>query len=138
MPGYSDFNRSTIETFHAQRGKGIGRWGDHLLLLTTVGAKSGRPSITPVVFVRDGERYVVMASMGGAPRNPGWYHNLVSNPVVTLEVETEKFRARASVAEGAERDRLFKVLGEVWPGFYDYEKKTTRVMPVVVLEPIAA
>ena len=79
-----------------------------------------------------------MASMGGAPRNPNWYHNLVSNPVVGVEVKTDTFQARASVAKGAERERLFKLLGEVWPGFYDYEKKTKRVMPVVVLEPIAA
>ena len=137
MPA-SDWNRATIEKFHAQRGLGIPPWGDHLLLLTTVGAKSGKPSVTPVVYIRDGDRYAVMASMGGAPRNPNWYHNLVSNPVVGVEVKTDTFQARASVAQGAERERLFKLLGEVWPGFYDYEKKTKRVMPVVVLEPIAA
>jgi deazaflavin-dependent oxidoreductase (nitroreductase family) len=86
------------------------------------------------VYSRDGDHYVIMASKGGAPTHPAWYHNLVAHPIVTVEVGAEKFEARASVAQGAERDRLFAQHAAINPGFNDYQKRTSRVIPVVVLE----
>ena len=91
---------------------------------------------SPLVYSRDGERFVIVASKGGAPTHPAWYHNLRAHPEVTLEVGKEKFRARASVATAAERRRLYDKHAERMPAFWDYEKKTTRKIPVVVLERI--
>jgi deazaflavin-dependent oxidoreductase (nitroreductase family) len=86
------------------------------------------------VHTRDRDRYVVIASKGGAPTNPAWYHNLVANPIVTIEVGPELFKARATVAQGEERDRLFNAQAALMPGFADYQRNTTRRIPVVVLE----
>ena len=108
--------------------------GRPVLLLTTTGAKSGQPRLAPVVYSRDGDHYVIVASKGGAPTHPAWYHNLLANPVVTVEVGRETFEARARVTEGAERDRLFAQRVAANPNFAEYQKKTTRVIPVVVLE----
>src|SRR5262249_47249732 len=104
-----------------------------LLLLTTTGAKSGEERISPVVFTRDGDNYVVIASKGGAPNNPAWYHNLVANPTVTVEVPGEKFTAQAHVTSGEERERLFRAQADVMPTFDDYQTKTTRRIPVILL-----
>ena len=108
--------------------------GRSLLLLTTTGAKTGVARLAPLVYTRDGDRYVIVASKGGAPTNPAWYLNLVANPVVTVEVGGEMFEARATVAEAAERDRLYAAHAAVLPVFNDYQQKTSRVIPVVRLE----
>jgi deazaflavin-dependent oxidoreductase (nitroreductase family) len=108
--------------------------GRPVLLLTTTGAKSGQPRLAPVVYSREGDHYVIVASKGGSPTHPAWYHNLVAHPVVTVEVGGETFEARARVTEGAERDRLFAQRAAASPNFAEYQKKTTRVIPVVVLD----
>ena len=131
----NDFNRSIIEEFRANGGIVRGPFdGATLLLLTTTGAKSGRRGTTPLVYSKDGDRLVIMASKAGAPTNPAWYHNVLAHPTVTVEVGTESFDARATVITGAERDRLYAQHAEKNPGFLEYQKKTTRVIPVVTLE----
>jgi deazaflavin-dependent oxidoreductase (nitroreductase family) len=110
--------------------------GRPLVILSTVGARSRQPHETPLVYTRDGDRYVVIASKGGAPTNPSWYHNLLAEPVVTVEVLGERFQARARAAEGEERDRLYRNQAEMMPAFADYQKNTKRRIPVVVLERI--
>ncbi len=131
----NDFNRKIIEEFRANSGETSGPFkGRHLLLLTTTGAKSGEPRTTPLVYSRDDNRIVVIASMGGAPKHPAWFLNLRAHPEVTVELGTEKFKARASVIEGAERDRLYARQAAEMPAFNDYQQKTTRRIPVVVLE----
>jgi deazaflavin-dependent oxidoreductase (nitroreductase family) len=108
--------------------------GRPVLLLTTTGAQSGQPRLAPLVYTRDGDQYVILGSKGGAPTHPAWYHNLLANPIVTAEVDGETFTARARVTEGAERERLFEQHATTNPGFRDYQQRTTRVIPVVVLE----
>ena len=132
----NDCNTQIVDEFRANGGKVGGMFeGKNVLLLTTIGAKSGQERLSPLVYTRDGDRYVVAASMGGAPKNPAWFHNLVANPKVTLEVGTEKFEATATVVEDrAERDRLYAGMVAHAEGFADYEKKTTRVIPIVVFE----
>ncbi len=135
MPEINDFNSRIIEEFRANGGETFGPFkGRNLLLLTTTGAKSGEQRTTPLVYSRDGDRLVIIASMGGAPKHPAWFHNITANPEVTLEVGTEKFSARASVAEGAERDRLYAQQAAEMPAFNEYQEKTTRRIPVVVLQ----
>jgi deazaflavin-dependent oxidoreductase (nitroreductase family) len=111
-----------------------------LLLLTTTGARSGEPRTTPVAYSTDGDRFIILASKGGAPTNPAWYFNLVAHPTVTVELGTgqslERFQARATVAEGQERERLFAHHAGLMPGFADYQEKTTRQIPVIILERI--
>ena len=131
----ADWNKGMIDEFHAKRGKGVGPFGDKLLLLTTRGAKSGQLRTSPVVYHRDGDRYVIAASKSGAPDNPAWYHNLVKHRDAEVEVGTEKFKVRATpIAKGPERDRLYEAHGDNFAAFRDYPKKTKRVIPVVVLE----
>jgi deazaflavin-dependent oxidoreductase (nitroreductase family) len=130
------FNEGIVEDFRAHQGRiTFGRFaGRQLLLLTTTGARSGTPRTTPLAFTRDGERFVVIASKGGEPTNPAWYHNLVAHPEVTVEVGTECFRAIARITEGEERDRLFAAQAAVMPGFLKYQDRTSRRIPVIVLE----
>src|SRR5260370_13103056 len=134
----ADWSAGTIQEFHYRGGKGVGTFGDQLMLLTTVGARSGEERVSPVMFHRDGERYVVVASKGGAPDHPGWYHNLKANPVARVEVgaETgiETFEVRAREAEGDERDRIFAERVAIAPGFGEYERQTSRKIPVMILE----
>ena len=131
----NDFNRQLIDEFRANNGKVGGPFERApLVLLTTKGAKSGQLRTFPVVYTRDGDRIVVIASKGGAPNNPAWYHNLVANPEVTVELPGEKFVARASVATGDERARLWRVQADLMPNFDEYQQKTTREIPVVILE----
>ncbi|HET6710043.1 nitroreductase family deazaflavin-dependent oxidoreductase [Amycolatopsis sp.] len=132
----NDFNKQVVEEFRANGGK-VGNYfeGKNVLLLTTIGAKSGEERLSPLVYTKDGDRYVVAASMGGAPKNPAWYHNLVANPKVTVEVGTETFEATATViADRAERDRLYAGMVAHAEGFAEYETKTDRLIPIVVLE----
>jgi deazaflavin-dependent oxidoreductase (nitroreductase family) len=112
--------------------------GRPVLLLTTTGARSGQPRLSPVVYSRDGADYVIVASKGGAPTHPGWYYNLVADPSVMVEVGGETFEARARVTEGAERDRLYAQRAADSPNFAEYQRRTSRVIPVVVLERVGS
>ena len=137
MSSAANWNESIINEFRANSGKVGGPFeGRTLLLLHTVGAKSGQERINPVAYINDGNRLVIIASKGGAPTNPDWYHNILAHPVVTVEVGTDKFQARAAVAPEPERTRLYAKMVEIMPGFADYEKKTTRVIPVITLTPL--
>lgn len=135
MSDFNDWNRAIIEEFRANGGKVGGQFaGAPMLLLHTTGAKSGQQRINPLVYSTDGDRMVIIASKGGAPTHPDWYYNLVANPSVKLEVGTEQFEARATVPSGEERTRLFEQMAARMPGFAEYQRNTTRVIPVVVLE----
>ncbi len=135
MSERNDFNNKLIAEFRANGGKVGGQFaGFPLLLLTTTGRKSGESLTKPLVYTTDGNRIVLIASFAGAPKHPAWYLNLSANPNVTVERGAEKFKARASTVAGAERDRLYKAQAEKMPIFNDYQKKTTREIPVVVLE----
>ena len=134
----SPFNQKTIAEFQAKQGRGIGMWRDNLLLMTAKGAKSGEAFTTPLVYGREGDDYIIVASQGGAPKHPKWFGNVKANPEVEVEVAdakgTEKFNARARVVDSRqERDRLFKEMSKIWPSFVDYEKRTDRLIPVVIL-----
>jgi deazaflavin-dependent oxidoreductase (nitroreductase family) len=132
---FQDFNRNLIDEFRANKGAVTGVFENSpLLLLTTTGARSGNRHTTPLVFTRDGDRLVIIASKGGAPTHPAWYHNLVANPVVTIELPDETFDARARVATGEERTRLFDAQAALMPNFNDYQAKTQREIPVIVLD----
>ena len=127
-------NLGIIQEFRANAGKVGGPFaGRSLLLLHTIGAKSGQPRINPVACIRDGDRLVIIASKGGAPTNPDWYHNLLANPLVTVETGTEQFQARATVAAEPERTRLYNQMVAAMPGFAGYQQKTTRIIPVIIL-----
>ena len=137
MSEASDRNKVIIDEFRANEGRIGGRFeGRTLLLLHTKGAKSKQERINPVAYVKDGDRFVVIASKGGAPTNPDWYYNIVADPALTVEVGTEKFQVRATVAEEPERTRLYNKMIEMMPGFGDYQQKTTRKIPVIVLTPV--
>jgi deazaflavin-dependent oxidoreductase (nitroreductase family) len=112
----------------------IWRKGSKILLLTTKGRKSGEPRTTPLIYENDGDAYVIVASKGGTPEHPGWYLNLDQDPGVELQVRDEVFPARARTATGDERERLWKLAARQWPDYDEYQKKTDRVIPVVVLE----
>jgi deazaflavin-dependent oxidoreductase (nitroreductase family) len=132
-----DFNAQIIDEFRANEGRVGGPFeGATLLLLHHVGARSGKDRITPLVYNRDGDRYVVFASKAGAPTNPDWYHNLKANPNVTIEVGTDTIEAVAHEADGELRDRLFEAQVERSPQFGEYQSKTDRLIPVIVLTPI--
>jgi len=117
----------------AQTGPFVGR---PVLLLTTTGAKTGEPRLVPLVYSRDGDSPVIMASKGGAPAHPAWFLNLRANPIVRVEAGGETYHARAVITEGAERDRLWAAHVAQNPGFADYEKRTTRLIPAIRLERI--
>jgi deazaflavin-dependent oxidoreductase (nitroreductase family) len=133
------FNQKTIAEFHAKQGRGVGMWGDHVLLMTAKGAKSGDSITTPLVYGREGNDYIIVASKGGAPKHPTWFGNINANPEVEVEVGntrgTERFKARARVVDSQqERDRLYAEMCKIWPSFADYQTRTDRLIPVVVLE----
>jgi len=132
-----EINRKVIEEFRANGGKVGGQFaGAPMVLLTTKGAKSGKTYVNPLVYSRDGHNFVIIASYAGGPKNPSWYHNLVAHPTPTLEIGAERFQAKASFASGAERERLFDQQAAQMPIFNEYQKKTARQIPVVVLERI--
>nr|HET6901771.1 nitroreductase family deazaflavin-dependent oxidoreductase [Ktedonobacteraceae bacterium] len=133
MTEQNDFNRKVIEEFRANRSKGLVEERPRLLL-TTRGAKSGLPRTTPMMYITDGDRLLVIASNIGAQKHPDWYHNLVAHPKVTVEVRDEIFDATAIVMEGAERERLWKRVVEVAPFFAEHQAKTTRQIPLIALE----
>jgi deazaflavin-dependent oxidoreductase (nitroreductase family) len=136
---FLDFNRGVIEDLRANRGKATtGPFaGRELAILTTVGARTGKQSENPLAFTEDGDHLVVVASMGGAPVSPAWYHNLLTHPEVGVEVRGDSFRARASaLTEGDEYERLYKNHADRFPSFWEYRQRTSRRIPVVVLERI--
>lgn len=135
----ASYNDQTIADFRAHEGQiTIGRLaGATLLLLTSVGARSGRPQTTPLGYTRDAERYVVVGSNSGSAKQPAWLFNVRADPHVTVEVGTETFRAVATVTTGDERRRLFAAHVEAIPHFATYEKMTERELPVVVLDRVA-
>lgn len=138
MSDIREFNKTVIAEFRANGGQVGGQFaGAPLLLLTTSGAKSGQPRTSPLVYITDGDRYVIVASKAGAPTNPDWFHNLLANPTVTVEVGAEQFQARAEVAAGAERERLYAAVASRLPQFEEYQRQTTRQIPVVVLTRLA-
>lgn len=137
MSDPNSFNQKIIAEFRANAGVVGGPFeGASMLLLTTTGAKSGQPRISPLVYTTDGDAMLIIASKGGAPTNPDWFYNLVANPIVTIERGTEQFQARATVPADPERTRLFNHMAAQRPGFAEYQRNTTRQIPVVVLEKI--
>jgi deazaflavin-dependent oxidoreductase (nitroreductase family) len=135
MPDRHDWNRQIIEEFRANGGKVGGMWeGRPLLLLTTIGAKSGQRRTRPMMYMDNGDRLFVFASKGGAPTNPDWYYNLLAHPEVTVEVGKETYDAIATPVTGEERDRIYAQWAEMYPQFGEYQEKTTRKIPVIALE----
>jgi deazaflavin-dependent oxidoreductase (nitroreductase family) len=133
---FHDFNRNLIKDLRAHGGKATSGpfEGRDVLILTTKGAKSGEERENPIVYTRDEEHHVIVASKGGAPTHPSWYHNLRNHPIVTVEAGGEKFTARAKVIDGDEYERLYKQHADVNPQFWEYRQKTSRKIPVIVLE----
>jgi deazaflavin-dependent oxidoreductase (nitroreductase family) len=132
----SDYNATIIEDFRANHGRVGGDFeGAPLLLLHTTGARSGQERVNPVMYLRDGDRYLVFASKGGAPDNPDWYHNLKAHPGATIEVGDDVLEVRAEELPRAERDEKYAQQAALYPGFADYERNTDRVIPVVALVP---
>jgi deazaflavin-dependent oxidoreductase (nitroreductase family) len=132
----ADYNAKVIEEFRANEGRVGGPFdGMDMLLLHHTGARSGIERINPLAYRQDGERYVVFASKAGAPEDPAWFHNLVANPQARIEVGTDEFAVLAEEAHGEERDRLYREQSEDRPQFREYEQKTDRVIPVVLLTP---
>ncbi|OGA00177.1 MAG: cell entry protein [Betaproteobacteria bacterium RIFCSPLOWO2_02_FULL_62_17] len=130
----NNLNQQVIEEFRANAGRVGGRYeGRPLLLLTTTGRKTGRARTTPVMCLADGDSYCVFASKGGAAEHPSWYLNLVANPRVIVEVGAERFEALAAVLPPDERDALYRKQASLHSQFVDYERKTTRTIPVVRL-----
>lgn len=130
----SDWNKKIIEEFRANKGK-VGGQFEHtpLLLLHTKGAKSGLERVNPLAYFVDNDRYVVIASKGGADTDPDWYRNVLANPEVSVEVGTEQFTATASAPSEPERTDLYEKMEKINPGFTGYKQKTSRVIPVVTL-----
>jgi deazaflavin-dependent oxidoreductase (nitroreductase family) len=129
-----DFNSQTIAEFRANGGKVGGPFaGAPLLLLHSVGAQTGEEHINPVMYLPDNDRYIVFASKGGAPTNPAWYHNLKAHPDLTIEVGTDTVEVTATEAMGADHDQLYSRQAAAYPQFAEYQAKTTRVIPVIVL-----
>jgi len=129
-----DFNKTIIDEFRANGGKVSGQFeGAPLLLLTTTGAKSGLERINPIAYLEDGDRIAIIASYAGAPTSPPWYHNLLANPEVGVEIGEENYRAAAEAAAEPKRSELYQRMEAVMPVFTEYRSKTTRTIPVVIL-----
>jgi deazaflavin-dependent oxidoreductase (nitroreductase family) len=132
----NDYNRKVIEEFRANRGKVGGPFANTpLLLLTTKGARSGKPHTTPLGYLSEGEQMLIFASYLGAPKHPAWYHNLVAHPEVTVERGDETFEARATVLEGEERERMWQKAVTAFPFLLEHQAKTSRQIPLIVLTP---
>lgn len=135
-PAIDDFNKRIMAEFHANAGKVGGPFeGADILILTSTGARTGQTRWNPLAYSKDGDRFVIVASKGGAPTSPDWYHNLAANPSAVIEVGTDVISVEASIATGAERDRLYAGHAAKMPQFVEYAKKTSREIPVVVLTP---
>jgi deazaflavin-dependent oxidoreductase (nitroreductase family) len=128
------FGSEHVRTYEETGGERGYDWrGAKILLLTTTGRVSGQTHTTPLIHRTDGDRWVVVASKGGAPQNPAWYENLAADPEVEIQVKSDKIPVRATTASGDERERLWKDMTEVWPAYDDYQEHTQRQIPVVVL-----
>jgi deazaflavin-dependent oxidoreductase (nitroreductase family) len=128
------FGKEHVRRYQETGGEEGHDWqGTSTLLLTTTGRRSGEEHTTPLIYQPDGDRYVIVASMGGADRHPAWYFNLTDNPEVGVQVMGDRFRARASTAGPDERERLWKLMTATWPAYDEYQTKTDREIPVVVL-----
>ena len=132
----SDWNASVIEEFRSNQGRVAAFAQQPLLLLTHRGAKSGTERTNPLAYFRDGDDYLVVASKAGAPTDPDWYHNLLRNPDATIEVGTDRLEVRARPADPDERERLWTSITTQNPAFAEYEDKTDRTIPVVILTPV--
>jgi deazaflavin-dependent oxidoreductase (nitroreductase family) len=132
MRNWEKFNAGVVEEFRANGGKVKGK--GPLLLLTTIGARTGLPRVTPLVYTVNGDDIVIIASKAGEPTNPDWYHNLVAHPDVTVELGSDQFPAKARVTEGEEHDRLYAAMAKVMYRFAKYQQKTERTIPLIVLE----
>ena len=130
-----DWNRKIIEEFRANNGRVATFARQPLLLLTHTGAKTGKRRTNPLAYFRDGDRYIVVASKGGAPTNPDWYYNLLANPRATIEIGNERLEVTAEQTSPAERERLWAMVIERNPAFKEYENKTRRTIPLVILTP---
>jgi len=129
-----DFNRKNIDEFRANHGKLGGPFeGAPVLLLHSIGARSGEERVSPMMYLADGDRYLVFASAAGADRNPAWYWNLIANPDVSIEVGDERLDVHAVEVKGAERDAKYALQAERYPGFAGYQRKTSRTIPVLAL-----
>ncbi|MCP2253269.1 deazaflavin-dependent oxidoreductase, nitroreductase family [Prauserella aidingensis] len=137
MSDAADFNRRTIEEFRANHGKVGGPFeGAPLLLLHTLGARSGKQRVNPMMYLTDGDRYLVFASNGGADTHPDWYRNLRANPSARIEVGDIDLDVEATDLEEPERTEKYRIQAERYPGFAEYEQRTGRAIPVVALSPI--
>jgi len=137
MPVMTDWNSKIIGEFRANGGRVGGQFeGAPLLLLHTVGARTGQQRVNPMMYQRVADGYAVFASKGGAPTNPDWYHNLLAHPRVTAEIGAGAVELLARVAEGEERERIWAAQKAAYPGFADYERNTTRQIPVIILQPV--
>ena len=134
--GENLFGEEHVRRYRETGGEVGHKWkrGSKTLLLTTKGRKSGEPRTKPLIYEQDGDRYVIVASKGGAPEHPDWYRNLEDEPNVQLQVLDDVFPARARTAEGEERERLWQLVNQRWPDYESYQTKTDREIPVVVLE----
>lgn len=133
----SDYNTQIVEEFRANGGHVGGNFaGAPLLLLHSTGAKSGLERVSPMMYLADGDRYLVFASKAGAPSNPDWYYNLKANPRVTIEVGTQTIEVEAADLEGEERTRMYDKQAALYSGFATYQENTDRVIPVVALTPV--
>jgi deazaflavin-dependent oxidoreductase (nitroreductase family) len=135
MSSVSNWNQQVIAEFRANGGRVGGRHaGRPILLLHSVGARSGQTRVHPVTYQQVGDRFAIFASKNGAPTNPDWYHNLRANPRATVEVGTNTFAVNARVAQGQEREEIWARQKQQYPNFADYEKQTARQIPVIILE----
>lgn len=130
---WQEHNQKIIDSFRENGGKGED--AERLMLVTTTGAKTGQERIIPLIYVPYGKGVLAVASKGGNPKNPEWYHNLLAHPQVTVEARGEKFAATARVLSGTERERAFAHAVEVFPPYEEYQKKTSREIPLIALEP---
>lgn len=133
MSSQKEYNQTVIAEFRANGGKVAHFATTPLLLLTTVGAKSGQPRTSPLAYTTDGDRFILIASDKGSPAHPGWYYNVLAHPIVTVEIGHERFQARAIVTKEPERSRLFAQMASQLAGFAEYQEKTKRRIPVVAL-----
>jgi deazaflavin-dependent oxidoreductase (nitroreductase family) len=141
-PVYAPPDLSLLGDEHVRRyletGGKIGHeWnGASCLILWTIGARTGQQRVNPLIYGRDDDTFIIVASQGGLPAHPGWYHNLTAHPEAEIQVRSDRFKVRARTAEGAKRERLWKIMTACWPNYDVYTTRTTRVIPVVVLERI--
>jgi deazaflavin-dependent oxidoreductase (nitroreductase family) len=133
----SNWNAAVIEEFRKNHGKVGGAFeGSPVLLLHHVGARTGKKRLNPVMYLKDGDRYLIFASKGGSPTNPDWYHNLMAHPdEVQIEVGDETIEVHAEEIKGAERDRLYTKQASLYPSFAGYQRQTKRIIPVIALTP---